>query len=158
MKHFATFIFTLFLATQLSAQTGVSLSGLSIDPSAPIETSADSLKINRDARSSVFEGNVLIGQGDFRLAAQRVEVITNGNGISRIRATGGVTFTTSTDAIEAQSADYALADGSLTMSGQVLLSQGQSAIMGDRVRINLRNGSAVFDGNVRTILQTGTGQ
>ncbi len=140
------------------AQTGVSLNGLSIDPTAPIETKADRLSINRATQSSVFEGNVVIGQGDFRLAAGRVEIFNSNAGVNRIKATGGVIFTTATDAIEAQSADYSLASGSLTLSGRVLLSQGQSAIMGDSVRINLRTGSAVFDGNVRTILQTESGQ
>lgn len=143
--------------TVLAAQTGVALNGLRLDPNAPIETRADSLRVDRATQSSIFEGNVVIGQGDFRIAANRVVISSNGNGISKITASGGVTFTTATDAIEARSAEYSLASGSLVMRGNVLLSQGQSAIMGDRVRINLRDGSAVFDGNVRTILQTGTG-
>jgi len=157
LKVLVIFVAT-FWGSMTLAQAGVSLNGLSIDPTAPIETSADRLSIDRATQSSVFEGNVIIGQGDFRLAAGRVEMFSSTNGVNRIRATGGVIFTTATDAIEAQSADYSLADGSLTLSGRVLLSQGQSAIMGDRVRINLQTGSAVFSGNVRTILQTGTDQ
>ena len=141
------------------AQMGVQLDGLSVDPTQPIETKADSLSIDRNTGSTVFEGNVLVGQGDLRMTANRIEIVTaDQGGISKMVARGKVLFTTRTDALEAESAEYDLAKGVLSMRGNVLLTQGENAIMADVATISVRTGTARFDGNVRTLLQAGNSQ
>lgn len=141
------------------AQMGVQLDGLSVDPSQPIETKADSLSIDRNTGSTVFEGNVVVGQGDLRMTANRIEIVTaDQGGISKMVARGNVLFTTRTDALEAGSAEYDLANGVLLMRGDVLLTQGENAILADVATIFVRTGRARFDGNVKTLLQAGNGQ
>jgi len=105
----------------------------------------------------VFAGNVVLGQGGLRLSAGRVEVIYNGTSgdISRLSATGGVTFVTETEAAEATSAEYDLDAGTLVLSGDVLLTQGASAISSDTMRINLSTGAAQMEGRVRTMFNQG---
>jgi lipopolysaccharide export system protein LptA len=66
-----------------------------------------------------------------------------------------VTFVTATEAAEAESADYNLTDGTLTLSGNVLLTQGPSALSSDRMTINLKTGTARMDGRVRTVFNQG---
>lgn len=146
------------LGTAVLAQgTGVSLGGLSVDPTAPVEITSDQFSVDQATGIGVFSGNVVIGQDALRLAAGRVEVAYNeGSGaITRLKASGGVTFVTQAEAAEAQAADYDLTAKRLTLRGNVLLSQGRTAISGDRMEINLETGRAQVTGNVKTILGGG---
>ncbi len=145
------------IASPALSQTNVNLGGISADPTAPVEITADSLTVDQDTGTAIFQGNVVLGQGDLRLSAGRVQVVYDGGSgdISRLSASGGVTFVTATEAAEAQSAEYNLAAGTLVMNGNVLLTQGASAIAADTMRVNLNDGSAQMDGRVRTIFNQG---
>ncbi|MFT7105692.1 MAG: lipopolysaccharide export system protein LptA [Yoonia sp.] len=147
----------LFLANSAVAQTNIALGGLTVDTTAAIEVIADSLSVDQDTGMAVFDGNVIIGQGDLRITAGRVEVVygRDTSQIARLVASNGVTFVTTTEAAEAQEADYDIATGILILSGEVLLTQGNSAIAAGRMRINVTNGTATMDGRVRTVLQQG---
>lgn len=157
MKKLIALCTALFLANSAVAQTNVALGGLTVDTSAAIEVTADSLSVDQDTGTAIFDGNVIIGQGDLRITAGRVEVIygSDTSQIARLVASNGVTFVTATEAAEAQQADYDIETGELVLSGEVLLTQGASAISAGRMRINVTDGTAVMDGRVRTILQQG---
>ncbi len=147
-----------FVGTSASSQTDISLRGLAADPTAAVEITADALTVNQGSRSAVFAGNVVIGQGELRIAAGRVEVIYSDEtgDIARLDASGGVTFATETEAAEATGAVYDLTSGILTLNGDVLLTQGASALSADRMVVNLNDGTAQMDGRVRTVFgQTG---
>ncbi|MCF7698559.1 LptA/OstA family protein [Loktanella sp. M215] len=154
MTRFLAIVLTL-CATPLLAQTNIDLGGIRADPNAPVEVTADNLKVDQDTGSAVFSGNVKIGQGDLRLAAPEVRVTyaaTSGD-ITRLQASGGVTFATATEAAEAETADYNLADGMLTLDGAVLLTQGKSALSSDSMVVNLNTGTAQMSGRVKTVFQ-----
>ncbi|EBA14208.1 LptA/OstA family protein [Roseobacter sp. CCS2] len=150
---------SLFVATAGAAyaQTNVNLGGITVDTSAAIEVTADSLSVDQASGKAIFDGNVIIGQGDLRLTAGRVEVIygADTSQIARLIATKGVTFVTAEEAAEAQEADYDITTGLLILAGGVLLTQGPSAISADQMTINVTDGTAAMDGRVRTVLQQG---
>ncbi|OUD09635.1 lipopolysaccharide transport periplasmic protein LptA [Marivivens niveibacter] len=141
-------------ATAAAAQTDIALGGIQADSSAPVEITADSLSVDQETGIAAFSGNVLITQGELRLSAGSVEVVYDDDSgdITRLIASGGVTFVTATDAAEAQTAVYDLADNTLNMTGDVLITQGRSAIAADSMRVNLATGKAQLDGRVRTTL------
>lgn len=151
----AAFFFV--LAGIAQAQTNVDLGGLSVDNTAPIEVTADSLSIDQDTGRAIFDGNVVVAQGDLRMTAGQVEVIygIDTSEIAQLVASGGVTFVTATEAAEAQQASYDIATGVLTLEGDVLLTQGASAISAARMVINVTDGTAAMEGRVRTVLQQG---
>lgn len=144
-------------AVSASAQTSLTVGGLNADPTAPIEVTADALSVDQDTGRAIFDGNVVIGQGDLRIAAGSVLVVYNdaSGDIARLEASGGVTFVTATEAAEAASAVYDLDTAQLVMSGSVLLTQGSTAIAADRMDVNLESGAAQMTGNVKTVLQQG---
>ena len=150
---------TLILATAgtAGAQTNVNLGGITVDTSSAIEVTADSLSVDQESGKAVFDGNVIIGQGDLRLTAGRVEVIygTDTSQIARLIASQGVTFVTADEAAEAQQADYDITSGLLVLTGEVLLTQGPSAISAAAMTINVTDGTATLEGRVRTVLQQG---
>lgn len=157
MMKLIAFCAAILAAGSAFAQTSVALGGLTVDTSAAIEVTADSLSVDQDTSTAVFDGNVIIGQGDLRITAGRVEVVygSDTSRIARLLASDGVTFVTATEAAEAQQADYDITTGMLVLTGEVLLTQGASAISAGRMQINVTDGTATMDGRVRTILQQG---
>ncbi len=133
------------------------------DVSLPVEVSADTLSVDQSTGAATFEGNVLVVQGDVRMSAGAVEITyasddnTTGNGIDALRARGGVTFVTATDAVEASEAVYSMSDGTVVLRGNVLLTQGQNAISGDTLVVNLEAGTGRMEGRVRTVIGGGGG-
>ena len=157
MTKLMAFITALLIATSAYGQTNINLGGIRADSSAPVEVAADSLSVDQDSGTAIFTGSVVIGQGDLRLSAGTVQVVyteKTGN-IAQLIASDGVTFVTTTEAAEAQDADYNLITGILTLTGDVLLTQGTSALSSDEMTINVNSGSAQMSGRVRTIFQQG---
>ena len=152
-----TTAFFLLSAGMAAAQTDIALGGIAVDTTAAVEVTADSLSVDQDTGTAVFDGNVMIGQGDLRLTANRVEVVygTGSSEIAQLNASGAVTFVTANEAAEAQSAVYDITSGFLTLTGDVILTQGASAISAGRMVINVSDGTATMDGRVRTVLQQG---
>lgn len=145
-----------------AAQTQVPFGGLTHDSAAPVEVSADQLNVNQADGSATFSGNVVVGQGALRLSAGEVRVeYATGQGrnrIARLHASGGVTLATPTEAAEAREARYDIDGGQVVLTGDVLVTQGQNALSGDRMVIDLAAGTGRIEGRVRTILQPGGGQ
>lgn len=145
----------ILLPLPLAAQTQIELGGVRANPDAEVEIAADSLSVDQSSGEAVFSGNVTVGQGDLRLGAGQITVVydrTSGQ-IARLRASGGVTLVTATEAAEAATADYDLITGVLTLAGDVLLTQGQSALSADSMLVNLRDGTARMEGRVRTVFR-----
>lgn len=148
-------LFVMLLASPLVAQTNIDLGGITTNPNAPVEVAADSLSVDQDTGTAIFDGNVVIGQGDLRISAGRAQVVYDGvsGNIASFAASGGVTFATATEAAEAQNATYDLTNGQLVLTGEVLLTQGPSALSADRMTIDVKTGNAQMDGRVRTVFQ-----
>ena len=155
MKTVIALLMALASASPAFAQTNINLGGISADPSAAVEISADNLSVDQDTGTAVFSGNVVIGQAALRLSAGSVRVVyaEETGDIAQLMASGGVTFVTDTQAAEAASADYNLTTGQLTLSGNVLLSQGASALSADKMTVDLTSGTAQMSGRVRTVFQ-----
>jgi len=152
----------LVLATFAFAQSAaIDLGMKDFDKSLPVEVTADALSVNQQDGTAVFDGNVLVVQGEVRMSAGnvRVEYAQSGgsSGISRLIASGGVTFVTATDAVEAREAVYSVEAGTVRLTGDVLLTQGQNAISGDSLTVDLQSGSGTMEGRVRTVFNTGGG-
>ena len=145
------------LAAPASAQN-ITFGGMKADVSAPVEVASDNLTVNQTDGSALFEGNVVIGQGEMRLSADQVTVQYAEGGQSRIQsltATGNVTLVSGPDAAEAQKAVYDVEGGNVVLTGDVLLSQGQNVLSGDKVTVDLATGAAQVNGRVRSVLQRG---
>lgn len=150
-----------FLAAPLAAQgTNIAMSGLKQDTTAPVEVTADSLQVNQAEGTAVFTGNVLIVQGTMRLAAAVVSVSYakgDTSKIEQLHATGGVTLATATEAAEAAEAVYSPQTGIVVMTGDVMVTQGQNSMSGQRLTVDLNTGAGQMDGRVKTILQSKQG-
>ena len=137
------------------AQT-VAFGGMKADTSAPVELSADNLSVNQTTGKAEFTGNVLIGQGQMKLSADKVVVQYvpgDTQKIDNLDATGNVTLVNGPDAAEAKQAIYEVASGNITLIGDVLLTQGQNVMSGEQMVVNLSDGTAQMQGRIRSVLQ-----
>ncbi|HEU0221811.1 MAG TPA: LptA/OstA family protein [Paracoccaceae bacterium] len=137
------------------------------DSSQPIEITSDSLSVNQAQRIATFAGSVVAGQGTLRLTAAEMQIhydadatadasATEQNQTGAIRlmkATGRVFLTNGSEAAEGDWAEYDVAKGIITMGGDVLLTQGDNAISGTSLWIDLNAGVGEIRGRVKTIFQ-----
>lgn len=149
-------------ATLASAQgTEVPFGGRH-DSTLPVEITSDALQLDQAAGTAVFTGQVKVGQGQLRLAADRIEVFyvqaqgASSGQVERMNATGNVTLSNGTEAAEANAATYTVATGIVEMEGDVLLTQGVNAVSSQTLRIDLNSGTGRLDGRVKTIFTPGT--
>ena len=155
----AALIALLCLTPASAAAQGTSLDfgGLKTDTTLPVTVTADQLTVNQADGMAEFTGSVLVSQGELRLqaAAVKVEYGTDGTGIARLIATGGVILAAGTDAAEASTATYTVETGEVVLEGGVLLTQGQAAISGDKLIISLKTGLGRMEGRVTTTFTPG---
>ncbi len=140
-----------------SQDATIAFGGLKQDTTLPVEIQADQLAVNNADGTAVFTGNVLVGQGEMRLTAGEVKVryAADGKSVDQLLATGGVTISNLADAAEAREAAYTIDSGVIVMTGDVLLTQGASAIAGQKLTIDLRAGTGVMEGRVSTTFVPG---
>lgn len=152
-----TLIFLLFAASGMAAAQGaqIAFGNLQDNSELPVEVKSDNLDVDQVDGTAVFTGDVVIGQGDMRLSAERVRIVylEDESGIERLSASGGVTLVSGEDAAEAARADYNIETGIIEMRGDVLLLQGENAVSGDRMTVDTASGTARMSGRVKTVLQ-----
>lgn len=146
------------LCLALAASPGLAqegpFGGFKHDSSAPIEITADSLEVRQAEQMAVFSGDVVAGQGTLRLTADKVTV-TYGDGggedgtgkIRDMRAEGNVFVSNGSETAQSAQAQYDVAEGMLHMTGQVVLTQGDNAISGERLVIDLDAGTGRIEGS-----------
>ena len=148
----------LLLAGQASAQgAALGFGQGGFDREAPIEVASDSLAVDQATGRAVLTGNVVVSQGDLRLSADEVVVgyaeVDGARRIERLDAAGSVIVVSGPDAAEAQEATYVLGSGTITMLGDVVVTQDGNTLGGDSLAIDLETGAGTVTGRVRTTLR-----
>jgi lipopolysaccharide export system protein LptA len=138
-------------------QAKIAFGDLNQDTTLPVQVQADQLAVNNADGSAVFSGNVVVTQGEMKLAAGEVKVSygPDQKNIEKLVASGGVTVTNLGDAAEAKEAVYTIDSGQIVLTGDVLLTQGPSAMAGQKLTINLKDGTGVMEGRVTTTFVPG---
>lgn len=163
---------TLFAAAPclnaIAQSTGITVEGArNVDRDAPVEVTSDQLEMDQAAGTALFTGDVVVIQGDLRLAAPRILVEYTtlpdgslGDTVDQITANGGrVLMVTPEEAAESDVAVYRPEEDKVTMTGDVLLTQGPNTLNGTRLVFDLETGVGRMDGGrVRTILTPGSGE
>jgi lipopolysaccharide export system protein LptA len=146
-------------AAPAPAQQGSPFGGFKHDSGQPIEITSDSLEVRQGEQVAIFTGDVVAGQGTLRLSAERVEVFYDEDreggetgAIRRMRAEGGVMLSNGSETAEGAWGEYDVDEGVMRMGGDVTLTQGQNAISGENLVIDLDAGTGrVEGGRVRSV-------
>lgn len=138
-----------------------SFGGFSGDSNAPIDIKADMLEVQDANKIAIFSGNVVAVQGKMTIRSKRLKVKytgeragaagaagekkSGGSQIISISAEGKVLIETGDD--QTTTSDQAFFDvikQTVTISGNVVLSQGENVIKGDQLVIDLKTNLSRF--------------
>lgn len=125
-----------------------SLGAMRVDTNAPIRIESDTLEVDERAKLAVFAGKVSVTQERMRLTAGRLEIrYRPGAGgrpteLRTVDALGGVRMSLNDQVATGARAHYDLATEIMTLTGNVVLSQGENVIRGDQVEVNLKTGKS----------------
>ncbi len=137
---------------QEAGSADITFGGLKGDPTQPVTVTSQSLTMDETARTAVFAGAVLVVQGEMRLSANevRVEYQAETDKIDRLWATGDVLLVNAKDAAQSRTAEYVIDTGVVTMSGDVVLTQGPATFTADEFVADLTTGLGQLQGGVRS--------
>ena len=138
-------------------QATIAFGDLKQDTSQPVQVGADQLTVNNADGSAVFSGNVEVTQGQMTLKAGEVRVKYGADQteIDQLIASGGVTITNLADKASSSEAVYTIASGVIVLTGNVQLAQGASTMQGQKLTINLKDGTGIMEGRVTTTFVPG---
>ena len=143
---------------------GSSLGGFSSNSNAPIDIESDTLEVQDGNKIAIFSGNVKAVQGKMTMRSKRLKVKyaggddtkapstktadekeSGGSQITSIRAEGKVLINTADD--QTVTSDWALFDvvsQTVTIGGNVVLSQAGNVIKGEELVIDLKTSRSRF--------------
>ena len=141
----------------LAQEAKIAFGDMAQDTSLPVEVAADQFSVNTADGTAVFSGNVVVTQGEMTLSAAevRVQYSADQSEIDQLIATGGVSISNLADSAVAEEAVYTVATGVIVLTGSVRLAQGPSTLQGQKLTINLSDGSGVMEGRVTTTFTPG---
>lgn len=147
------FLIATLAVTATTAVLGTAATGQTRhDSNAPIDFDAPTMDLDDRSGRAVLSGGVKITQANLTLTAARVTVtytgeITGSPSASRFDAAGGVTVTRPDQTARAQYGVYDINKRTITMLGNVTLTQGSNRVSGGRLTMNLDTGRASIDGS-----------
>ena len=161
------------------------------DKDQPVQIEAASLEVRDKNKTATFSGSVQVVQGDTKMKCQTLVVFygkevgiagataaidakpsgpmpQSAQNIRRIEARGGVTVVTKDQTASGDLGVYDLVSKTITLTGNVVVSQGQNVIHGERVVVDTVTGNARVESShegggttpsrVRALIQTNKGQ
>lgn len=147
-------------AVAARAQTEGPFGGFKHDRSAPIEITSNALEVHQSENLAIFSGDVVAGQGTLRLTSNQLDVYYTqqegsqdpGTGdIRNMQAHGNVFISNGKETAQGEKAEYDVEAGTITMTGSVVLTQGQNVISGQRLVIHVDEGQGRMEGRVKSI-------
>jgi lipopolysaccharide export system protein LptA len=163
---------------QPSSSKGVpnALQGFSQNRSQPVQIEAAALEVRDKDKVATFSGNVKVVQGDTTMRCkslvvfyeqqskdadgQTMKAASPGPGgssqISRLEARGGVTVTQKDQTASGDTGLFDMKANTVTLQGNVVVSQGQNVMRGERLVVDLTSGVSRVDsgkGPVRMLIQ-----
>ncbi len=145
----AMLLLVAFMTVGVSAQGMAQVtSGLKTDPDAPIEIEADQLDLFDKKKIAVFKGGVRAKQGETVVRAARLTVHYSGGGIgtaqsiTRLEADGGVRISQKDQNAKGDRAYVDMVREVITLSGNVVLTQGRNVLRGSKLTVNMKSGAA----------------
>jgi lipopolysaccharide export system protein LptA len=169
------------VAADAGAQSGATgtvpnaLQGFSQNRNQPVQIEAASLEVRDKDKVATFSGNVKVVQGDTIMRSKSLVVYYDGQGggatmkaaspgpggkqqISRLEARGGVSVTQKENTATGDIGLFDMKSNTVTLQGNVVVSQGANVMRGDRLVVDLTTGVSRVDagkshGPVRMLIQ-----
>jgi lipopolysaccharide export system protein LptA len=141
----------------MAQEARIAFGDLAQDTTLPVNVTAETFSVNNADGTAVFSGNVIVTQGEMTLSAAEVRVAYNPDrtAIDQLFASGGVTIVNLADTAKAREAVYTIASGQIVLTEDVILTQGPTAMAGQKLTVNLTDGTGLMEGRVTTTFVPG---
>jgi lipopolysaccharide export system protein LptA len=156
MKHILVFLsaFAALTAGAQAAQTTTTTSSMPLsgkhDNNAPINVSSDSFQADLNAKTGVYNGNVVVVQGDTKLRANQVRVSTVNGKADKVYASGNVVVDSpQSGTATGDNGVYSVGPRVVVMTGNVVLKKGKDVMRGAQLTVNLATGQATLGGGTK---------
>jgi lipopolysaccharide export system protein LptA len=131
------------------------LQGISRNRKDPVKIEANALEVRDRDKTAVFMGNVLVTQGETSLRCRELKVIYEGENLTtqttaaagtpaqrirRLEVVGGVIIASKDQKATGDSGVYDLRANTMTLNGNVVVTQGPNVMQGDRLIVELATG------------------
>lgn len=157
------------------------LQGFSQNRDQPVHIEAATLEVRDKDKLATFSGDVKVKQGDTGLRCKSLVVFYEGNDadgktlqaaspgpggqqkIKRLEARGGVVVTHKEQTATGESGIFDMKTNTVTLNGNVVMTQGQNMLRGDRLVVDLTSGVSRVEsgkngqGRVQGLFQPGSG-
>ena len=157
------------------------LQGFSQNHDQPVHIEAATLEVRDKDKVATFSGDVKVKQGDTGLRCKSLVVFYEGNDadgktlqaaspgpggqqrIKRLEARGGVVVTHKEQTATGESGIFDMKTNTVTLNGNVVMTQGQNVLRGDRLVVDLTSGVSRVEsgkngqGRVQGLFQPGSG-
>lgn len=166
---FAVLAFVLSAAMPALAQdASQAFKGFSSTSNDPIQIEADRLEVRDGEKMAIYKGNVRVRQGETLLKTAELRIHYTGeatggapgSGVNRIETAGAVTVQSGKQTASGDKAIFEIAKDLVTMTGNVVLTEGDNVVRGNRLVVDLKAKKAEMDsasssgssGRVQTII------
>lgn len=140
------------------------LQGFSQNKDKPVQIEAASLEVRDKDKVATFSGNVVVTQGDTTMRCKSLLVYYDTEGkssggmkaaqpgpggsssIKKLEAKGGVHVTQKDQTATGAEGLFDMKTNSITLSGNVLITQGQNILRGERLVVDMATGAARVEG------------
>lgn len=140
------------------------LQGFSQNKDKPVQIEAASLEVRDKDKVATFSGNVIVTQGDTTMRCKSLLVYYDtdskssggmkaaqpgpggSSSIKKLEALGGVHVTQKDQTATGDKGLFDMKTNSITLSGNVLITQGQNILRGERLVVDMGTGAARVEG------------
>jgi lipopolysaccharide export system protein LptA len=153
----ATTLFVPAVAYSQAAGPANALQGFSQNRDKPVKIDAGSLEVRDKSKIATFSGNVQVVQGDTTLRCKTLQVFYDQDGsgnamtaakpgpagqgkIRRLEARGNVVVTQKEQTATGETGIFDMAENTVTLNGNVMISQGTNTLKGEKLVVNLTTG------------------
>lgn len=121
------------------------------DNNAPINISSDNFQADLNNKSGTYTGNVIVVQGDTKLRANQVRVLTVNGKADKISASGNVVVDSpQSGTATADNGVYSVGPRVVVMTGHVVLKKGKNVMEGAQMTVNLETGQMTMPAGVKS--------
>ena len=147
---------------------GAAFAGFDTGSDEPIQIEADRLEVRDPEQLAIYSGNVIVRQGATVLEAPELRVFYTGESagpdapgseVERLEAGGGVVVRSGDRTASGDQAILDMAQDIVTMTGNVVLTEGTNVVRGERLIVNLETDEGRMEGGrVQTLITPGGGE
>jgi len=144
---------------------GAAFGGFDTGSEDPIQIEADRLEVRDPEKLAIYTGNVKVRQGGTPMDAPELKVFYQqggpepgapGSQVTRIEAGPNVLVSSDKQTASGNQAVLDMAQEVITISGNVILTQGENIVRGERLVVNLKTKQGRMEGGrVQTLITPG---